>query len=89
MERRLGYDEIKTLLFKLICFFLAIIIFDSCSSNIEAKPVNEDSVINALNAADTVPKIPQKITDSINKAYLDSLKKNVDTNNAEYGTGHE
>jgi hypothetical protein len=79
----------KVFLYKSVFFLSVAFPFFSCNSTTEAeKPINQDSIINALNAADTIPKVPQKVTDSINKAYLDSFKKNVDTNNAEFGHPH-
>lgn len=78
----------NTTCFRVIFLLFTTCVFNSCNSTTEVeKPSNNDSIINALNAGDTISKIPQKTIDSVNKVYLDSFKKHAaDSNNAEYGS---
>lgn len=84
------YQKMKKFFYKSFFLSMASFVFYNCNSGTEPeKPTNTDSIINALNAADTVTKIQQGTVDSVNKLYLDSFRKHAaDSNNAEYGSPH-
>jgi hypothetical protein len=68
----------------ILCFAVSIFL-SSCHSAADDQPVNNDSIVKTLNAADSIPRTQQKAIDSVNKAYLDSLKKHMaDTSSAEF-----
>ena len=70
-----------------ICF--VVICFYSCqTNNSETNQQANDADYKMANEIDSLPSTSQKNMDSINRVYLDSLTKHMDTNNAEFGNHH-